>query len=106
MNITQHTEPAGGVQKGAEPEHVSALTVKFIKLAKRAALLGAARQIDAASTGQQARAVLLQEIEELDADLDLLSDADRGMLTMMAVELGLPVGMAGLDGHAKATAHA
>lgn len=93
MNITQLTEPPRSEPHGRESSQLSALTVKFIKLAKRTALLGAVRQIDAASTGRQARAVLLQEIEELDVDLDLLSDADRDMLTMMAVELGLPAEM-------------
>lgn len=62
--------------------------VAVMKFAQIDALRVAQRQMDASTTGKEARSILQQMIDEAKHDLDLLTDADRELVRVLAEELG------------------
>jgi hypothetical protein len=68
--------------------HATAEDVGLVLREKRAALIEARRQIDVATTGPQARAILNSMVDELDHDLRLLAGS-ADVVACLAAELGI-----------------
>lgn len=82
--------PAGCVDVSVyfTPRKPDAAEVSLLKYAQIDALRTAQRQIDAHTTGPQARKILGDLVAELEHDLDLLTDGDRELVAVLAHELG------------------